>query len=54
MSTTIITILAILIAIKLFAALIRQTNRAERAEAAIRRITATINECTSIMAEDQR
>lgn len=42
MSATIITILAILIAIILFAALHRQTMRAERAEAALSRVETII------------
>ena len=45
MSTTIITILAFAIAIILFRALKRQTLRADRAEAALERIEATIAEC---------
>ncbi|GAA0456544.1 MULTISPECIES: hypothetical protein [Sphingomonas] len=42
MSATIITILAILIAIILFSALVRQTMRAERAEAALGRVETVI------------
>jgi len=45
MSTTITTILAISIAIFLFRALMRQTLRADRAEAAFARVEATIREC---------
>lgn len=50
MSATIITILAILIAIILFAALHRQTMRAERAEAALNQIELTIASCERAMA----
>ncbi len=45
MSTTITTILAITIAIILFRALMRQTLRADRAEAAFAIVEATIREC---------
>lgn len=45
MSATIITMLAILIAIILFAALHRQTMRADRAEAALDRINETLAAC---------
>ena len=44
MSTTITTILAITIGIILFRALVRQTLRADRAEAAFARVEATIRE----------
>jgi hypothetical protein len=45
MSATIITILAVLIAIVLFATLHRQTMRADRAEAALARINETLAAC---------
>lgn len=45
-TTTIIATLAILIAITLFAALVRQTMRAERLEAALERIEAVVSAAT--------
>lgn len=49
MSATIITTMAIFIAIILFSALVRQTMRAERAEAALDRIELTIASCERAM-----